>query len=96
MAKRVGSFRRKTRSKLKKPARAKGKISIRKFFQKFKEGDTVYLKAEPAVQKGMYFPRFHGRAGVITGKKGKCYVMSIKDGNKKKTLIVHPIHLKKA
>ena len=29
------------------------------------------------------------------GKKGNCYEVLIKDGGKEKTLIVHPIHLKK-
>lgn len=95
MVQRKGGFRRKTRHKLKKNVRAKGKISIRRYSQVFNNGDRVILKAEPAVQKGMYFPRFHGKAGVINGKRGKCYEVLIKDGGKKKTLVIHPIHLKK-
>jgi large subunit ribosomal protein L21e len=93
--KRVGGFRRKTRHKLKKNLRAKGKISIRKFFQKFKEGDQVYLVAEPANHKGMYHPRFHGKAGIIKDKQGSNYYVQIKDGNKTKTILTHPTHLKK-
>lgn len=95
MAKRVGGFRRKTRSKFKKHVRDSGKVPIRKLFQDFKGGDDVLLKAEPAVQSGMYFPRFHGRTGVVQGKRGRCYEVCIKDGNKKKLLIVHPVHLRK-
>ena len=38
---RVGGFRRKTRRKLTKSVRRKGKISLRKFFQKFKEGEKI-------------------------------------------------------
>tara|TARA_Y100000310_G_scaffold302635_1_gene340161 strand:+ start:18048 stop:18338 length:291 start_codon:yes stop_codon:yes gene_type:complete len=95
MVTRVGGFRRKTRSKLKKSKDEKGKISIRNYLQSFNIGDKVYLKAEPAVQKGMYYPRFHGNVGTIIKKQGKCYKMEIKDGQKLKTLIVHPIHLKK-
>ncbi|MBS3145382.1 50S ribosomal protein L21e [Candidatus Woesearchaeota archaeon] len=95
MVQRAGSFRRKTRSKLKKNIRDRGKISIRKYLQTFKEGEIVVLKAEPAVQRGMYFPRYHGKSGRIKGKKGNCYEVLIKDGGKEKTLIVHPIHLKK-
>lgn len=96
MVQRTGSFRRKTRSKLKKNIRKKGKISISKYFQKFQEKDKVRLNAEPAIQKGMYFPRFHNKTGVIKGKKGRCYEVQIKDGKKPKTLIIHPVHLKKA
>ncbi len=95
MSKRAGSFRRKTRSKLKKNIRRKGKISLSKYFQTFDKNDQVRLIAEPAVQRGMYFPRFHNKAGVIKGKKGRCYEVTIKDGNKEKMLVVHPIHLRR-
>lgn len=95
MVQRIGGFRRKTRQKLSKPRRSKGKISVRNFFQTFEEGDKVVLNAEPAVQKGMYFPKFHGKTGIIKKKIGRCYKLLIKDGKKEKTLIVHPIHLKK-
>lgn len=95
MVQRAGGFRRKTRSKLKKNVRDKGKISIRKYLQDFKEGEKVTLKIEPAVHEGMYFPRFHNLSGLIKGKKGRCYEVLIKDGEKDKTLIIHPIHLRK-
>ena len=96
MSKRIGGFRRKTRNKLKKSLRDKGKININKYFQEFKIGEKVVLKAEPAIQKGMYFPRFHSKTGLVKGKKGSCYEIIIKDGGKAKMLIVHPIHLQKA
>ncbi len=94
MTKRIGGFRRKTRNKLKKNIRKRGKISLTRYFQEFNENDRVILSAEPAVQKGMYFPRFHGLTGIVKGKKGNCYEIIIKDGGKQKTLVVHPVHLK--
>ena len=94
MAKRIGGFRRKTRHKLQKSKSEKGKISITKYFQKFKEGDKVLLKAEPAVHTGMYMPKYHGKVGVVIGTQGHCYKVTIKDGGKEKMLIVHPIHLR--
>lgn len=95
MAQRIGSFRRKTRQKLSKLKRQKGKISISSYFKELKMGDKVVLKAEPAVQKGMYFPRHHGKIGTVTGKQGSCYIVTIYDKNKQKTIIVHPVHLKR-
>jgi large subunit ribosomal protein L21e len=95
MTQRQGGFRRKTRSKLSKPKREKGKVSLRRFLQKLEIGDKVQLTAEPAYQKGMYFPRFHGKVGVVKGRKGECYNVEIKDHNKPKVLIIHPIHLRK-
>ena len=96
MVKRIGGLRRKTRYKLSKGKRGKGKISITNYLQSFSIGDRVYLGVESAVQKGMYHPRFMGRSGIIKGKRGKCYEVSINDIGKEKKLIVHPIHLKRS
>ena len=96
MAKRIGGNRRKTRHILSKHYKAKGKISLTKYLKEYKIGEKVILKAEPAIQSGMYFPRFHGKPGIVKGKKGSCYEILIKDGKLEKNLIVHPIHLKEA
>ena len=94
MVKRIGGFRRKTRFKLQKDKRRRGKVSISKVLQEFEIGQKVQLVAEPSIQKGLYFPRFHGKHGVVIGKRGNAYLVEIKDFNKKKTLIVAPVHLK--
>jgi len=93
MVDRVGGFRRNTRYKLRKNVRARGKISLRRYLQSFNVGDKVQLKAEPAYQKGMYFPRFYGKVGVVSKKVGSCYEVEIKDFTKNKTVVVHPVHL---
>jgi large subunit ribosomal protein L21e len=95
MAQRKGGFRRKTRSKLRKKTSERGKVSIRKYFQELKAGTSVCFKADPAFQKGMYFPRFHGKTGKVIGKEGSCYKVEFKDGKKQKTVVAHPIHLKR-
>lgn len=95
MVKKIGTFRRKTRHKLGRNVRKKGKTSFKSYFQAFKVGDRITLIADPSVQKGMYWPRFYGKAGIVKGKQGNCYQISILDKNKQKTLIVHPVHLKK-
>jgi large subunit ribosomal protein L21e len=96
MVTKVGGSRKKTRSKYKKQLRQKGKISIRRYLQKFKEGDKVLLKTEPAVQNGMYFHRFHSKVGTIKAKRGACYYVRFNDCGKYKEIIVHPVHLKKS
>ena len=95
MAKRLGSIRRKSRHKLMKSSRQKGKLSITRYFQELNEGDVVCLQAESSIQSGMYHPRFHGKTGKVISQKGECYYIKINDLGKEKTLVVHPIHLKK-
>lgn len=94
MVKRIGR-RRKARHKLMVPKRQKGKLPISRFVQKLETGETVVLNAYPAYQKGIYFMRFHGKTGIVKGKRGGCYEVTIKDGGKSKDLIIHPVHLKK-
>ena len=95
MSNRIGSLRRKTRHKLSKPASRKGKLSLKSYFQIFKVGERVALKPEPMIHKGCYPGRFIGKTGVIAGKRGTCYKVMIKDINKEKMVISHPVHLRK-
>lgn len=94
MVTRIGGNRRKTRKKLQKPVRQKGKMSIRRFNQELESGTRVQLNADPSYQKGIYFRRFHGKIGVVSGKKGACYRVLLNDGGKEKMMLVHPVHLR--
>ncbi len=95
MAQRIGGARRKTRHKLAKSVRQRGKMSIAKYMRSYKEGETVILTAEPSVQKAMYHPRFHGKSGLVVGKRGVCYEVLINDTGLEKMVVVHPVHIKK-
>ncbi|MFP4403796.1 MAG: 50S ribosomal protein L21e [Nanoarchaeota archaeon] len=95
MVQRIGGNRRKTRNVYKRLPKDKGTIKISNFMQTFENGEKVCLKADSSYQKGMYFPRFHGKTGIVKTKKGWCYEIAIKDRKKDKTLIVHPVHLKR-
>jgi large subunit ribosomal protein L21e len=92
---RVGGLRRKKVSRFTKPRTRKGKVSLRHYLSEFKDGDRVSLTVEPAVHGGMYAPRFIGKSGTVIGKSGNCYVVQIEDMKKTKTLIVHPVHMRK-
>jgi large subunit ribosomal protein L21e len=94
MTRKTGGLKRKSRYTLKKESNRKGKISVSRFMQSFKAGERVTLLLEPSIHKGLYHHRFFGKTGVIMGPRGKCYEVAIKDGNKEKMIIVHPVHLK--
>lgn len=79
---------------LKKKVRDKGKIKLSRFFQKFEDKDIVAVNIEHSLKVG--FPKtLQGRTGEIVGKKGKAYLVKIKDQKKDKEYIIKPIHLKK-
>jgi|TARA_B100001964_G_C14194530_1_gene582693 large subunit ribosomal protein L21e len=94
MSTRIGGLRRKSRYKLKKERRAKGKISVSRFMQSFKAGQKVHLSTEPSVHKGNCHTRFIGKTGTVKALRGKCYEIAINDKGKEKLLIMHPVHLK--
>ena len=77
-----------------KPVRTRGKLQLSKYFQEFKNGDSVAVVMEPTVQSS--FPKtLQGRTGIIESKRGKVYVVKIKDQNKEKKFLIETIHLKK-
>ena len=74
--------------------REHGKVKLSKYFQEFKKGERVAVKRELSVQPK--FPKqIQGRSGVVNGKRGNSYLVKIKDINKEKSYIIHPVHLKK-
>jgi len=95
MVTRKGGARRKTRQKFSKQYKLRGKVSLRSYLQVLAAGDKVALKAEPAVAEGLYFRRFHGKIGTVKRKLGSCYEVVIRDQEKQKRVIVHPVHLRK-
>jgi len=84
--------RKKTRSLLR--IRIREKTPITKYLQEFKVGDKVIIKPEPSSHRGMPFKRFFGRSGTVMDKRGKSYIVKIKDGNKEKKIIARPEHLR--
>jgi large subunit ribosomal protein L21e len=95
MSKRKGGSRRKTRGELTKARSLRGKLSLRKYLAKYTEGDKVILKLDPTSNEGTFHARFIGKIGTVERKRGDCYEVRIRDINKEKTIIVHPIHLQR-
>ena len=95
MVRRAHGTRMGTRSKLKKRVRDKGKVRIKAHLQNFEVGDDVQVKVDSAQHKGMPFKRFFGKQGKVVEKRGKSYLISIKEGGKIKRVICSPVHLRK-
>src|SRR3989344_4723778 len=91
---RIRGIRGKSRYKLRKNIRERGKISISRFMQEFEAGQKVHLSWEPSYHKGIHHSRFQGKTGTVKAARGKCYEVLINDEGKEKMILVHPVHLK--
>ncbi len=93
MAERSRGSRSKTRYKLSKSLREKGMPRSSRATRRFEEGDLVHIKLDPSVHGGMPHPRYHGSTGVVSAIRGRAYLVQIRVGGKRKTLIVGPEHM---
>jgi large subunit ribosomal protein L21e len=96
MVKASRGLRRKTRNILRKTPRSRGMTPITHEFRQFDAGEKVSVVIDPGVHHGMPHFRFQGKTGVVTGTQGRSYVVSVYDGNKLKTVVSRPEHLKKS
>jgi len=87
-------FRRETRSLLRKRPRDRGKLPLSRLLHEYQPGDRVVVKIDPSVHKGMPHRRFHGKVGVLVGRRGRAYIVQVTQGNKAKEIIVRPEHLR--
>lgn len=85
-------FRSKTRRKLKRNTRHR--ITITERLKELKVGQRVALVLNPTAHKGMPHPRYFGKSGNVLCKRGKAYLVEIRDGRKQKVLIAKPEHIK--
>ena len=77
-----------------KKVRTRGKLQLSRYFQELKEGIRVSVVRERSIERS--FPkRIQGRTGVIEGKRGRTYIVKLKDKDKEKRFLIKPIHLKK-
>ncbi|MEM3570740.1 MAG: 50S ribosomal protein L21e [Candidatus Bathyarchaeia archaeon] len=93
MVERSKGYRSRTRNLLRKRPRDKGKINLSKILRTYKNGDKVCIKIDPSVHKGMPHRRYHGKIGLVIGKRGRSSEVKVISGDKSKILLVRPEHL---
>lgn len=86
-------MRRRTRN-LKKGLKSRRRVSIRKYMQKFKDGDKASIVLDSSYSS-LPYPKFQGKTGMIVGSQGRAYYLEIRDGGSRKRILVTPEHLKK-
>ncbi|MFH1238044.1 MAG: 50S ribosomal protein L21e [archaeon] len=76
-----------------KSIREKGKLRLSQYFKKIEDGANVAVVTDLGVQS-MFPKRLKGMNGTVIGSLGKFKSVQIKTGNKTKTFIIHPAHLR--
>ncbi len=94
MSGRSKGLRSKSRSKLTKHPRQKGLSPISRAIQDLPLGTRVSIILDSGVVKGQPHPRYHGRIGIVSERRGRAYIVDIRDGGSIKKVISRPDHLR--
>jgi large subunit ribosomal protein L21e len=70
----------------------KGVTNITRYLEEFNVGDTVNITFTSTI---VPHPRFHGFTGKVLGKRGRGYIIEVREGGKHKKISIRPEHLKK-
>jgi large subunit ribosomal protein L21e len=81
---------RSTRKKLRKST----KITVNQYFKDFIDGQRVVIDIESASSESMPCRRFQGLTGEVIGRRGRAYIIKLKDCNKIKKVITPSEHLR--
>lgn len=95
MVKASHGLRRKGRNILRKSPRARGLSPITHEFVHFDIGEQAHIHLDPSIVKGAPHIRFHGKTGTVLATQGRAYLLSVKDGDKYKTVVSRPEHMRK-
>lgn len=94
MARRSKGLRSKSRGKLTKHSRQLGLPPVSRSIQELPMGTKVAIILDPGVVKGQPHPRYHGRVGIVQERRGRAYVVEVRDGGSTKRIISRPEHLR--
>ena len=94
MVVRSKGFRSKTRHKLSKHPRTRGKPPVTHSLRDYPPGTKVAITINASVHKGMPHPRFQGLTGNVIERRGDAFVIELFSKNKLKTIIARPEHLR--
>lgn len=60
----------------------------------YKPGDKVVIDIDPSIHEGMPHRRYQGRVAVVSGMRGRAYILEVKVGGKTKQIIARPEHIR--
>jgi large subunit ribosomal protein L21e len=76
-----------------KKVRKRGLSPLSSILSEYPDGQRVDIIINPSFHKGMPHRRYHGRTGIVKGRRGRAVLIEVSFGKAKKQLIVRPEHL---
>ncbi len=70
-----------------------GKVTVNKLLQQIPVGAKVDIKINSSVHSGMPFRRYQGMTGMVIGKQGSAYFVSVSKLGKQMKVLAGPAHL---
>jgi large subunit ribosomal protein L21e len=83
-----------SRQKTRRGRHERGRLYISRVLHEYSVGDRVAIVLDGGTQGGAPHRRFHGLTGTIAERRGRAWVVNVKDGNMAKTVISRPEHLR--
>jgi len=87
-------YRSRTRKLFTKASRKRGIAPLGYLLHEYVQGERVSIHVNPSVHKGMPHRRFHGKVGTILEKRGRAYVVMLREGDLFKKVIALPDHIR--
>lgn len=79
---------------LSKEPRERGRPGLRRLLYEYKEGDTVVIDICSNFISTAPHRRYQGRAGIVVGKRGRAYLIKVREGDSEKLIITTKDHIK--
>ena len=81
------------RAKSRHKITAKRRPTVRELLEKPPLGAYVQININGSWHEGMPHRRFQGKTGIVKAYRGSCVEVLVKDGDKEKLVVAHPVHL---
>lgn len=88
-------YRSRTRKVLRKRVYEKYlSLKVTPLLYRYNPGDRVVIDIDPSVHKGMPHRRYQGKIAVVSGVRGRAYILEVRVGGKVKQIIARPEHIR--
>ncbi len=69
------------------------KVSVNTLLRQIPIGQSVQVTVDSSIHSGQPFRRFQGKTGIVSGKRGTCYIVQVYQGNQACEVVLNPAHL---